>query len=75
MWYFVVFQPSKCKKTYFSLKFDQFDPISPMTQKVGQKSAIWNNILSNLRNSELAEVSANDVFYQEVGGHWAGIIF
>ena len=34
MWYLVVFQPSKCEMLMFSLKFDQFDSFSQMTQEV-----------------------------------------
>ena len=47
----------------FSLKFDQLDPFSQMTQKVCQKSAILteknSEILSKLRISEPAGVSGS----------------
>ena len=41
MWYIVVFKLPSAETLILSLKFDQFDPFSQMTQKVCQKSAIW----------------------------------
>ena len=40
MWYIVVFKLPSAETLILSLKFDQFDPYSQMTQKVCQKSAI-----------------------------------
>ena len=58
LWFFNL--PS-AETLIFSLKFDQLDPFSQMTQKVYQKSAILteknSEILSKLRISEPAGVS------------------
>ena len=57
LWFFNL--PS-AKKLIFSLKFDQFDPFSQMTQKVCYIKRKNSEILSKLRNSEPVEVSADD---------------
>ena len=58
LWFFNL--PS-AETLIFSLKFDQLDPFSQMTQKVCQKSAILteknSEILSKLKISEPAGVS------------------
>ena len=63
MWYIVVFKLPSAETLILSLKFDQFDPFSQMTQKVCQKSAILteknSEILSKLRISEPAVVSGS----------------
>ena len=58
MWYFVVFQPSKCKKTHFQPQIWSIWPIFPNDSEslpkfcyIKQKNS---EILSKLRNSESA---------------------
>ena len=65
MWYIVVFQPSNpsAETLIFSLKFDQFDPFSQMTQNVCYIKQKNSEILSKLRNSESAGGSASDSLY------------
>ena len=64
MWYFVVFQPSKCKKTHFQPQIWSIWPIFPNDSeslpKVCYIKRKNSEILSKLRNSEPAEVSALD---------------
>ena len=57
MWYFVVFQPSKCKKTHFQPQIWSIWPIFPNDSESLQKSLLDKT--KKLRNSEPAEVSAS----------------
>ena len=61
MWYFVVFQPSKCKKTHFQPQIWSIWPIFPNDSeslpKVCYIKRKNSEILSKLRNSESAEGS------------------
>ena len=61
MWYFVVFQPSKCKKTHFQPQIWSIWPIFPNdSESLPEVCCIKRNnseILSKFRNSEPAEVS------------------
>ena len=51
LWFFNL---SSAETLILSLKFDQFDPFSQMTQKVCQKSAIWNEKTQKFwKNSEI----------------------
>ena len=57
MWYFVVFQPSKCKKTHFQPQIWSIWPIFPKDSESLPKFCYIkrknSEILSKLRNSEL----------------------
>ena len=61
MWYFVVFQPSKCKKTHFQPQIWSIWPIFPKDSESLPKFCYIkrknSEILSKLRNSEPVEVS------------------
>ena len=63
MWYFVVFQPSKCKKTHFQPQIWSIWPIFPKDSESLPKFCYIkrknSEILSKLRNSELVGVSAS----------------
>ena len=63
MWYFVVFQPSKCKKTHFQPQIWSIWPIFPKDSESLPKFCYIkrknSEILSKLRNSEPVEVSAS----------------
>ena len=65
MWYFVVFQPSKCKKTHFQPQIWSIWPIFPNDSeslpKVCYIKRKNSEILSKLRNSESAGGSAAKV--------------
>ena len=58
MWYFVVFQPSKCKKTHFQPQIWSIWPIFPKDSESLPKFCYIkrknSEILSKLRNSESA---------------------
>ena len=64
MWYFVVFQPSKCKKTHFQPQIWSIWPIFPKDSESLPKFCYIkrknSEILSKLRNSEPVGAS----------GHW-----
>ena len=61
MWYFVVFQPSKCKKTHFQPQIWSIWPIFPKDSESLPKFCYIkrknSEILSKLRNSEPVGVS------------------
>ena len=63
MWYFVVFQPSKCKKTHFQPQIWSIWPIFPKDSESLPKFCYIkrknSEILSKLRNSEPVGVSGS----------------
>ena len=78
MWYFVVFQPSKCKKTHFQPQIWSIWPIFPNDSESLPKVCYikWNNsdILSKLRNSESAGGSVmNIILFPKID--WLWILF
>ena len=79
MWYFVVFQPSKCKKTHFQPQIWSIWPIFPNDSESLPKICYIkrknSEILSKRRNSESAEGSADHLFVRKNMKYTQRIVF